>query len=489
MSNNNPITEATPDDLESRAGKTSAVRRALLGGGVLLGAAALTTLIMATGPDGSPAEQTEKAWPVTVMRAAPSEMHPMFATYGRVEARTEAKLRTDIQAEVEKVYVQEGEWAREGELLIQLRAEEIELRLREANAEAEQEEAALSSTQIEYQMLRDTTDHYEQMYRISQQKFTRQQELAAKRMIPQALLDNAAQQASRDTIEFQNHKRALADFPSRIAQRKAAVTIARARAERAQLDLNKTKVIAPFTGPVLEVAVGPGDRTNATIALVTLADASTFEVRASIPNLYANRVRAALDNKQNISANVSNGLTAADQTNQQTPLQLARIAHNVRPGQSGLDAWFSFPRARIEAEQLPELGRVINLNTLLPLEPGLVALPAQAIYENDRVYLVTNNRLQAATIERIGEFKADSGADQVLVRGANLAAGTDVMTTALPKAISGLLVDPIRPVIQDETAIANGETSIDPSKLNPPTPPAPVSEASAANQKNNLILA
>ena len=90
-----------------------------------------------------------------------------------------------------------------------------------------------------------------------------------------------------------------------------------------------------------------------------------------------------------------------------------------------------------------------------------MALPAQAIYENDRVYLVTNNRLQATTIERIGEFKAPSGADQVLVRGAKLATGADVMTTALPKAISGLLVDPIRATKVEPSAIANGETRVE----------------------------
>lgn len=452
----NPPVEST-----TQQGSKSAVRRALLGGGVLLGAAALTTLIMATGPDGSPEEQTEKAWPVTVMRAAPSEMHPMFATYGRVEARTEAKLRTDIQAEVQQVYVQEGEWAREGELLIQLRAEEIELRLREANAEAEHEEAALESTRIEHRMLKGTTSHYEQMYRISQQKLTRQQELAEKRMIPQALLDNAVQQASRDTIEYQNHKRALADFPSRIAQRKAAVTIAQARADRARLDLAKTRVLAPFTGPVLDVAVGPGDRTNASLALVTMADAESFEVRASIPNLYASRVRQAIDSKQAISAEVTRGIaTRVANGTSPLPLQLVRVAHNVRPGQGGLDAWFSFPAEQVKAQRLPALGRVINLNALLPSEPGLVALPAQAIYENDRVYVVANNRLRATTIERIGEFKTERGSNQVLVRGDNLGSGADVMTTALPKAISGLLVDPIRATEITPSAIANGETRV-----------------------------
>jgi len=336
--------------------------------------------------------------------------------------------------------------------------------VQEAKAEAEQAQAALKSVQVEHRLMQGSSSHFEKMYRVSQQKLARQQELAQKRMIPQALLDTAIQQASRDTIEYQNHQRTMADLPNRIAQRKAALTIAQARAARAQLDLDKTKVLAPFTGPVLDVAVSPGDRTSAATVLVTMADAASFEVRATVPNLYADRVRQALGDNHIITADI----TQASNRNDSSPalqLQLARVAHNVRRGQSGLDAWFSFPPALLDAQRLPALGRVINLQALLPSEPGLVALPAQALYENDRVYLVNNNRLQATTVERIGEFKSLTGVDQVLVRGDNLGTGANIMTTALPKAITGLLVEPIRATDIEESAIANGETSVRPQTL------------------------
>ena len=421
--------------------KSPAFKRAGIGGAVLLVAGTISTLLMATGPDGSAEPQTEKAWPVTVVRAQPRELHPMFATYGRIEARTQAKLRTDIQAEVEQVFVQEGQWAEEGELLIQIRADEIELRLREANAEAEKEAANLRATEVEYNMLKRSTDHFDEMYRVSQQTLKRQRELADRRMIPQALLDTALQQASRDTIEYQAHKRLLAHFPSKISQNKAALTVARARAERAQLDLEKTKLLAPFSGPVLSVAVGPGDRTNEGVVLVTMADAKSFEVRASIPDQYADRVRAALANNQSISANSTSSSTQA--LTQEPPLELMRIAHNVRPGQSGLDAWFRYPPGA--SNQV--LGRVLNLTAILPSEPDLVALPGQAVYNSNRVYVVHNNRLQAAAVQRVGEIKLKSGDYQVLVRGEQLSGDSDIMTTALPKAITGLLVEPIRPAV------------------------------------------
>ena len=277
-----------------RIARSSSVRRASLGGGVLLMAVALSGLIVATGPDGAAEPQTEKAWPVTVMQANPAERTPMFATYGRVEARTEAKLRTDIQTIVDRVHVREGEWVEKGALLIEFRADELALSLREANAEADKAQATLRSTEAEFKMLKQTTSHFEEMYRIAQQTLARQRELADRRMIPQALLDTAMQTASRDTIEYQNHKGTLANFPSRVAQNRAALTVAQARAEKAKLDLDKTRLYAPFSGPILDVAVGAGDTTNITVVLITMADASTFEVRAVIPDQYADRVRLCL---------------------------------------------------------------------------------------------------------------------------------------------------------------------------------------------------
>jgi len=441
------------------------IRRAGIGVGVLALAAALSGVIVATGPDGDAEPQTEKAWPVTVLHASPGELKPMFATYGRVEARTEAALRTNLQLEVEEVHVREGEWAEAGDLLIQFRSEEIALSLREANAEADRAAATLRSTEVEYKMLKQNTSHFEEMYRISRQKLDRQKELAERRMIPQALLDTATQQASRDTIEYQDHKAKLANFPSRIQQHKAALTVAIARAERAKLDLEKTQLRAPFTGPILRVAVGPGDRTNMTVELVTMADASSFEVRAAIPDQYADRVRQALIQQHPITAELETA---------QSTLTLNRIAHNVRPGQSGLDAWFRLPASPTppEPDSNLTLGRVINLTAVLPSEPNLVALPGQAVYNNNRVYLVHNNRLQAATVERVGEIRLASGAHQVLVRGDNLGSGSSVMTTALPKAITGLLVEPIQPQPDsqptDEAIVTTPATKTSPSDSGAP---------------------
>ena len=85
----------------------------------------------------------------------------------------------------------------------------------------------------------------------------------------------------------------------------------------------------------------------------------------------------------------------------------------------------------------------MNLTITLPPEADLVALPVQSIYENDRIYLVHNDRLKALTVERLGDHQTRAGEYRILVRSGELEAGQSILTTQLPKAISGLLVQPI----------------------------------------------
>ena len=118
---------------------------------------------------------------------------------------------------------------------------------------------------------------------------------------------------------------------------------------------------------------------------------------------------------------------------------MAIAAPDFTAAQSGLDAFFSLDPE--SGAPLTALGRTVELSVTLPEQDHLVALPVQSIYENDRIYAVRNNRLEAITIERIGEMQTPDGQYRVLVRSAELSDGQSIITTQLPKAISGLLVE------------------------------------------------
>ncbi|MEQ8858718.1 MAG: biotin/lipoyl-binding protein [Pseudomonadales bacterium] len=410
------------------------LRRLFLGGAILAGAALASASLFATGPAPEPEVRIEKAWPVAVMAAEPRTQSPSFTAYGRVESTRIAHLATDLVADVRAVHVREGDWVAKGDLLLELDDAEIRLLLAERSADLAQQQATLRSIESQRAMLERTLAQARSMDRIAAAKLARHEELLSRRLISQSLQDEVVAEANRAAIDLESHQRRLADLPNQIAAQRAAVDRARALVQRAELDLARTGIRAPFAGPVLAVNVAPGDRSNLSRTLLELADASGFEVRVQIPAGYEPRFQHHLDraasgqSADEISASLADGRS----------LTLVRLARLVRAGQSGLDAFFRLD----DVAALPPIGRVLDLRIRLPEEPGVVALPIASLYENDRVYAVEDNRLQAISVERVGELHTADGEYRVLVRAPELVAGRPVITTQLPKAVSGLLVEP-----------------------------------------------
>lgn len=421
--------------LLNAASRTTRRKRFFAGAAILAAALLLSFLLIATGPDPLPEPVGEKAWPVSVISVEPEDLAPVFSTYGRVESNNIAELRTNVSAEVARVNVREGQWVQADELLVELRRDELALLASEKEADLAQAQAQLKSIETEFELLRQTSSHYESVWTLSQKKLERQQGLLEQRMIPQAMMDDAVQAANQATIAYQAHVRAITDLPNRIAEHKAVVARAEALWQQALLNLERAQIRAPFAGPVLAVSVAAGDYSSRSEALVVLADASEFVIRAPVPNRYVPLLRTALRDGRPLAAEAQiEGIWRN--------FELERLSSDVKSGQSGLDAFFPVPQAASDARLLPEIGRILNLRVSLPTMPGVVALPVQSIYENDRVYQVVDDRLQAITVERVGEYQTVDGQYRVLVRGKGLEQGHPIITTQLPRAISGLLVAP-----------------------------------------------
>ncbi|MEJ2130804.1 MAG: biotin/lipoyl-binding protein [Gammaproteobacteria bacterium] len=419
------------------------LRRAGLGVAILAVGLFLAIVLIVTGPKGTPAERVERAWPVSTVVVEPRALSPTIMAFGRVEANHVAKLRTTVSAPVERVLVKEGQWVHAGDLLVALEQTELQLLVQEREAELKRRMALLQSIRNDQALAESLTSHEEQLNRIAQQKLQRHEEIFRKKMLSQALLDEVRQQASERFIALQNHLARVRDFPNQIAQHEAMVEQAKVTAERASIDLEQTRIVAPFDGPVLAVLVAPGDRTTNGSTLVEIADASGFEVRATVTSDASVRLREHLANARPVIAH--SGFNSHTMS-----LALTRLSGNVKSGQSGLDAFFALR----ETSPLPDIGRVLDLRITLPPEPHVVALPVQSLYENDRIYLVEDGRLLGLDVQRVGDFVTDDGESWVLVRSPKLTAGHSVITTHLPKAMPGLKVEAMPQINQAAHAIS-----------------------------------
>ncbi len=388
-------------------------------------------IMVVTGPSAEPLEKVERAWPVSVITATPSSLPPTLLTFGKVESKQVASLNTNISAPVSEVLVREGDRVQEGQLLIQLNAMEGELTLNVAQASHDRNAAVLASVKTEFDLANTLISQYQELNDIAQSKLRRAIDLNIKDMISDALLDDAKQEASQANITLQQRLSQLADYPNKIAQQQASVAESAAYLERAKLDLKQTEIRAPFSGRVISSGVSKGDRVLAGATLIEIADYSGLEVRASVPSEVAYMLNQAMRKTQDIHA-------SANIDGQDLDFVLDRLSGDIKTGQSGIDVFF-----RSDAGETLDIGRVVSLSVNLPVEENVLSMPVYALYENQTIYRIQEQRLQAVRYVTVGDYIGADDEFRVLIRSPQIQAGDQLLGSQLPRAISGLLVEAI----------------------------------------------
>jgi RND family efflux transporter MFP subunit len=145
---------------------------------------------------------------------------------GRAEARQRAELSLPVSERIAGVRVTEGDRVAAGETLVQLERRPFEITLREAEAQH-----ATAESDFRVLLLSDT--------------------------------------------EPGEERRAL-------AAHRSGLTAARERVARAELDLEGTRLVAPFAGWIADVRAETGERAAANEPLVTLVDLANVRVRAEV---------------------------------------------------------------------------------------------------------------------------------------------------------------------------------------------------------------
>lgn len=403
-----------------------------LGGALVFGfLLMLSLLVMATGPRAEPELRTEKQWPVSYKAVVPQALSPRVQVYGRLETEQTASLRAAIAGTVSQMHFREGDWVDQGMVLVSLADEEMQLNVQAAEAEVQKAAAQLASVETGFALARELTLHHEAQAALSAARVERYTSLHQQRMIADAQLDEVRQEANERAMTLARHKASVDDFPHQIAQAQAALSAARTRLSRATLELSYTALKAPFSGRVLDIGVAAGDRIAPGASLLSMADYNRLRIRAAVVPEVAQQLRQALGGRQPVSGST---LIAG----RELTFELTGLASDIRSGQGGLDVFF-----RVAPDAGLALGLVLPLSLNLPAQHDVIPVPVHALYDNSRLYRITNNRLEALDVQRVGEYQDEHGNYQLLVRSSGIRPGDHIMVSQLPTAVSGLLVDPV----------------------------------------------
>ena len=417
-------------DSSHESGLRPAPRRWWLPLLILLLASAGAAALIATKPKPKPVAVVERAWLVSTQEARPVRYTPSVTLYGRIESLWSSELTAAVSADVREVAVVEGDSVVKGDLLVRLDDRDVRLELAQREAELKQAEARIATEITRHEANLELLPREQSLLKLTRSEVSRLQDLVRKKVGAQSALDTARQASEKQAIALSLRQQAVDEHAARMAEVEAARDRAGALRDQALLELERATILAPFNGRISRVLVSPGRRVRVGDPLVSLYDTDELEVRAQLPNRHLPIIRAALLAGQPLSVQGEiDGITLQ--------AELRSLAGEVGSGTGGVDGLFRVVQGGSQISQ----GRFVRLELSLPPQDDLIALPHEAIYGTDRIYLLDgDSRMLPYRLERVGETLMDDGSTRVLVRAPELDAGARVITTQLPNALEGLLV-------------------------------------------------
>lgn len=391
--------------------------------------------LKATRPKPPVAQAKEPVWRVQAVPVRIVTASPMLNLNGKVESPDQTQAASPGVGRVLSVRAREGQAVARGQVLLELDPRDFLPKVEQARGQVQELEAAIASERLRHQADLDQLAQEKRLQDFAAADVARFERLQQEHFYSQAAVDQSRSALSRQQISVRTRELAIADHQARMAQLQSRLAQARAGLDQVELALRRSRVTAPFSGYVAQVAVAAGDQVNTGQVLVKLYPSAGLEVRAKLPAPLQDEFLAALAQGKRPLATASIG-------GARLSFRLARVAGAADA--RGLDGFFVLA----DGANPLRLGELVSLGVVRTPLAGVVAVPYGALFGGNRVYRIEGDRLAAVDVEVLGEAAgADTPAGQaalLLVRGAALKEGEKLLATHLPNAVTGLKVEVVK---------------------------------------------
>lgn len=394
---------------------------------IVLLAVLLFKLLVSSKPEPKKAELKEKVWSVQAQPVELETRAPVLTVYGEVSAPDLVKASAPGAAVVAVLNVRGGDRVKQGQLLLELSQEDFLVTLRQAESERANAEAKIREARLSHKANLAALEEEKNLLQLTEKEAQRIARLRKTDLSSESALNQAQEAFRRQQLSVINRQLEVDRYPETLRQLQATLEQAKAKVDTAQLALDRSRVVAPWDLLVSSVSVAEGDQVRNGDALLSFYQESGLEVKGRLPVQFQHEVEQVLT--------AGNRLTAkAGVYGQQIELELLRLAGQA--DSSGIEAFF---RIFNGAEQLRP-GNLLRIELNRPEQQNVVSIPWRAIYGNDRVFRIVDERMRALKVQSFGQFTNELGEARLLIKNPQLAKGDLIVTTHLPNAVEGLKV-------------------------------------------------
>ena len=332
---------------------------------------------------------SEKTWIVSAQTVKYTPATVRILSYGKIIPARMIHLRSSVSGRVIETSknLQEGAYLKKGDILLQI-------------------------DPFEYENTRDE---------IQAKLFSHQ----ALEHMAQQDLERAKTLFSKDTIS----QRHLDEKETDYALKKTNVEQLEISLRRADKNLQDTRLVMPFDAYINNINAQYGHIVNPNETIVTLHEAHAYKVQFNISDT---EYGALLKSQTPIIGEAVKISWKIGEYTTELTAKITQIGANINKTTHGLDI---FADILLDTTQTHMRGGAFVKVTMTGQHfESIIQIPHHALFENDTVYLISNNRLKALKVEKITQSQG-----YWFITGP--AEGEQILLTKFPEVTSGIRVE------------------------------------------------
>ena len=406
---------------------------------------------------------------VRVVTLKPRDVPLSVAGFGTVRAKHVWRIAPEVSGTVVELSPQlrAGLHVRRGDLLFQVDPRPFRLAVERIRARLVQHEKEIAVLEQQRKNHHETLALAQQNLSIAEDDLWRDDELARKGTISPRERDRSQQMRNEALRAVQSAENLLALNGPRVEQAEAAIEVARAELEEAELRLDKTRLLSPADGQLVETSLDLGEYVATGREVASLHGTDAVEIPIAVPMDELRWLPTLSPDRFSPAATPASGpnraLPAATVHWKSGERRYSWTGTVVR-WEAGLDSqtrtitlvvevprpWDSFRPGEHPALQPGMFCRVeISGRT----QPGAVVIPRTAMHGGNVVYLASEGRLARREVEVLRFL-----GDQAII-SAGLQSGDRLVVSPLSAPILGMKIRSLE-VESEPSSVPAGQDAV-----------------------------
>jgi multidrug efflux pump subunit AcrA (membrane-fusion protein) len=265
--------------------KKGAIFKTIRAFAVILVAIIIAMVMVILRPEAERRVIEETGRLVEVFAAKAEKVQMYIEAYGTVEPREALKLVAEVRGQIVEISssFKEGEFVKKGTRLIQIDPRTYQLEVQRRNVQIKQAEAEIKRLQQEVLNLQARIKIAKSDVSLAEGEYFRLKKLIDRKVIAQSTVDKTEQQYLASLQRLQTLENQLALTGPQKEQLLAQRDLTEVLLQEAQLDLERSGIIALFDGWVLEKTVEVGQHVNVGQNMGRIYSAGDLDIEVRIP--------------------------------------------------------------------------------------------------------------------------------------------------------------------------------------------------------------